>query len=73
MEIAIIYVLIGAATGAAACYVSSDQRLFHFAAWFLAWPIIALAMVAEFVDERRPRPEVLPAPRTGWPRTRRAQ
>ena len=73
MAIAIIYALIGAVTGAAACYVASDQRLFHFVAGFLLWPLIALALVAAFIDDRRAPPQNLPAPRTGWPRTRRAQ
>lgn len=74
MAIMIIYALIGAATGAAACYVAhADQRALYFLAGLLGWPIIALALVAEFVDERRPRPEKLPQARASWPRTRRAQ
>jgi ABC-type dipeptide/oligopeptide/nickel transport system permease subunit len=74
MGIAIFAALVGALTGAAACYVApTDQKLFYFVVGLLAWPIILLALLAEFVDERRPPRAKLPPARTGWFRTGPAQ
>lgn len=70
MEYLVGYALIGGMTGAAACYVApSEQKPLYFAVALLAWPIVALALLAEVWDERSPQQE-LPKPRTGWPRTR---
>ena len=66
----LVWVLIGVSTGVAGCYVApADEKPIYFLVGLFAWPIVALALLAEFIDERRASPSKLPVARVGWPRT----
>lgn len=68
----LVLVLVGAVTGVAVSQVApAGEKPIYFLVGLFAWPIVALALLAEFIDERRASTSELPVARVGWPRTPR--